>query len=334
MPLILDREQVLAVYDEAAHRKWVLPAFNAENLTSIEAILAAVQVYGQSIGSTDLPIIIGLTNNYPPRPQAVYYTHTRQWQIGLRLFMADLKVLTSPESPFGHLRVMVHLDHIQWDADKDLPAGELDRFSSIMYDASSLPLTENIRKTAAFVDRYGHAILIEGACDEIAEATGAAGNELTSPEMAETYHRETGVDILVANLGTEHRATVASLRYHAELAREITGRIGPRLCLHGTSSVSPQEVAQLFSDGIRRVNIWTTLERDSSPALFQDMLANAAKVIGPQQAEELLHRQLLGPAADCTSDPSNSYYTTTYRQELIFRRMKEIVTHYLQLWYV
>ena len=42
MPLILQRGKVLEVYAEAANRGWVLPAFNAENLTTIEAILQAV----------------------------------------------------------------------------------------------------------------------------------------------------------------------------------------------------------------------------------------------------------------------------------------------------
>ena len=65
----------------------------------------------------------------------------------------------------------------------------------------------------------------------------SAGVSLTDPDAAERYYRATGVDLIVANLGTEHRADAATLRYHGELARKITRRIGPRLCLHGTSSV-------------------------------------------------------------------------------------------------
>lgn len=334
MPLILERPQVLDIYAEAANRHWVLPTFNAENLTSSEAILQAVSDYGRSIGKENLPIIIGITNTYRPRPQSVYYTQTRQWDLGLQLFLADLKVLTSEPSPFARLRVMIHLDHVQWDEDEELLGWDMARFSSIMYDASTLPLEKNILKTAAFMERCSHTIVIEGACDEIPEATGTEGNDLTTPEMAEMYHRGTGVDIIVANLGTEHRATAATLKYHGELAREITRRIGPRLCLHGTSSVSSEEIAHLFDDGVRKVNIWTTLERDSSPALFRGMLKNAAKVVGPEKAEELYTSGLLGTQADRTSSPSTSYYTTTYRQEVIFQRMKEIVTEYLRMWYV
>ncbi len=94
MPLILDRQHVLDVFAEAQNRKWVLPTFNAENLTTAEAILEAVKEYGKNTGIEDLPIIIGLTNNYSHRPQSVYYTQTRKWDIGLRLFLSDLSILS------------------------------------------------------------------------------------------------------------------------------------------------------------------------------------------------------------------------------------------------
>jgi fructose/tagatose bisphosphate aldolase len=176
-----------------------------------------------------------------------------------------------------------------------------------------LPIDENIRLTAAFVKQHGRELLIEGAADEIRESGGAAG-ELTSPELAERYHRETGVDLMVANLGTEHRATTATLQYHGELAREITMRIGAKLCLHGTSSVPAAQVKQLFADGVRRVNLWTTLERDSTPVLLKAMQANVDKLAGPKA-------QL-------------SHYTNLWRQDIIFTEMKRIVRSYLDLWYV
>ncbi len=184
------------------------------------------------------------------------------------------------------------------------------------------------------MEQYGDIILVEGACDEIAEATQPVSNDLTTPDMAEKFHRETGVDIIVVNLGAEHRTTAATLQYHSELAREITKRIGPRLCMHGTSSIPKQQIAHLFDDGIRKANIWTALERDSSPALFQEMLENAAKIVGPEKTKELIIKELLGNKADCSSAPSVNYYTTTYRQEIVFQRMKDIITGYLSTCYV
>lgn len=305
MPLITGRDRVLEVFAAAARRGWVLPAFNAENLTTMEAILAAAKEFGRG------PIIVDITCQYSSRPQAKHYTHSRDWRTGLKLFLADLRTLTEPGAAYADVDVLVHLDHIQ--ADEEVLTWDLRQFSSIMFDASALPIEENIRRTAAFVKQHGRELVIEGAADEIRESGDVAG-ELTSPELAERYHRTTGVDLLVANLGTEHRATAASLQYHGELAREITKRVGPRLCLHGTSSVPAAQVKKLFADGVRRVNLWTTLERDSTPVLLQAMQANADKLAGPKA-------QL-------------SHYAQLWRQDIIFNEMKRIVRSYLDLWYV
>lgn len=330
MPLITELKQVKELYAEASENEWVLPAFNAEDLTSTEAILAATKDYGDSIGHEDIPIIIGITVNYDHRSQAVLYSHARQWELGLKLFMSDLQLLTSEGSPYSKLRVMVHLDHVQLDINKDfLLHWDMRQFSSIMYDASELSLKENIEKTASYVEKNNGVILIEGACDEI----NASAENFTTPDVAENYFRKTGVDIIVANLGTEHRADAATLQYKDELARKITQRIGGRICLHGTSSVSKKNLTELFHDGIRKVNIWTALERDTVPVLFKDMLENAAKVIGPKEAEEWVASGLLGNKADQSSSLSLDYFTTNYRQNIIFNEMKKVVKSYLEMWY-
>lgn len=334
MPLILERPQVLDVYAEAAERKWVLPAFNAENLTTTEAILTAVYEYGRLVGIENLPIIIGITNTYEHRPQAVYYTHTRKWELGMKLFLTDLQALLSEVSPFNRLRVMIHLDHIQWDHDRELLDWDMRQFSSIMYDVSTLPLEENVQMTAAFVKKNHQLVLIEGVCDEIKSSGGTEKNDITDPDLAEKYYQRTGVDILVANLGTEHRAVAPRLQYRSDIACEISRRLGSRLCLHGTSSVPPQKLKHLFADGICKVNIWTALERDSSPVLFEDMLLNAAKILGPEKAQKLTAKDLLGRKVDLQSYPALSHFTTTYRQEIIFQQMKDIITGYLKIWYV
>jgi len=334
MPLVLDRQQVLDVYARAAEDRWVVPTFCTENLTTTEAVLSAAREYADRIGRRDVPVTIAITNQYAHRSQSVYYTHTRKWDIGLKLFLADLQVLTASGSPFAGLNVMVHLDHTQWDSDAELLGWDMKQFSMIMYDASTLPFDENIKKTAEFVEKRGHQIVVEGACDEIVDAVGDEQSQLTSPEAAERYFRETGVDYVVANLGTEHRASAADLKYHGDLAHRISQRTGPRLVLHGTSSVGAEQIGSLFADGIAKVNIWTCLERDSSPALFADMLANAAKVAGPQRCDQLLDAGLLGQNADTTGQHSLSYYTTTYRQEIVFEEMKRIAFDYFELWYM
>jgi fructose/tagatose bisphosphate aldolase len=334
MPLILERKQVLDVYSEAGQKKWVIPTFNSENLTTTEAVLSAAFDYGRKIGQPYLPVTIGITNQYSHRSQSVYYTHTRKWDIGLKLFLADLEVLTGKGSPFEKLNVMIHLDHTQWDSDRPLLEWDMNLFSMIMYDASALPFEDNIRLTAEFIEKHGHDIVIEGACDEIVDATGDTRSELTTPEQAIRYLDQTRADFIVANLGTEHRASAADLKYHGDLAREISKLTGTKLVLHGTSSVGNDQVRNLFDDGIAKVNIWTILERNSAPVLFEDMVRNASKIIGKEKTESLIHSGLLGEKADRTGKASLSHYTTLYRQDIVFSEMKKIVMDYLNLWYV
>jgi fructose-bisphosphate aldolase class II len=333
MPLVVDRSQVLDIYAEAEEKKWVLPTFNVENLTSCEAILEAVDKFGQSKKVNNLPIIIGITNRYPSRPQTAYYTHTRNWKVGMRLFLDDLDVLTSKESPYHHLRVMIHIDHMQWDLDEELQNWDMNCFSSLMYDASTLPFEQNIEKTSSFVKKYKKEIIIEGASDEIGATRISKKTWGFNAEQAEKYYRETGIDLIVADLGTEHRTDHANLSYKSELAREITRRIGPKLCLHGTSSVTPDKLNNLFDDGIRKVNVWTILERDGAKSLFHHMIENASKIVGPERANELYKANLLGEKSTLDEPLSLDYFPTTYRQEIIFRSMIQTITDYLYLWY-
>ena len=146
-------------------------------------------------------------------------------------------------------------------------------------------------------------------------------NDLTSPDDAEGYYNRTGVDIVVANLGTEHRASKLELKYRADLAQSIQNRIGARLCLHGTSSVSTEKLATLFKDGICKVNIWTILERESLHALFREMIMNVGKIIGQERSGKMIKDGLLGEKTDFLSYQSIEYFTSKYRQEIVFQRM-------------
>ncbi len=333
MALITDRKEVLGIYSEAERNKWVLPCFCSENLTTTEAVLAATKEYGIEKGIKDLPVIVAITNQYDHRTQAAYYTHTRRWDIGLKLFMTDLKVLTDTGSPYEGLRVMVHLDHTQFDDDKELLGWDMGAFSSIMFDASKIPFDDNIRLTRQFVKEQGCKIVIEGACDEIVDASGNEKSALTTPEKAERYFNETGADLIVANLGTEHRASSMELKYHGDYARRIKDRIGTRIVLHGASSVPGDQISQLVDDGVCKVNLWTALERDSSPALFKSMVENASKVAGSGMVKELVGSGLLGEKCPSEDKASLSYFTTEYRQSILFNEMKKLVSSYLKLWY-
>lgn len=129
------------------------------------------------------------------------------------------------------------------------------------------------------------------------------------------------MDVVVANLGTEHRVSGQDLHYYYDAARAIKAKIGPRICLHGTSSVSNNQIGKLFEDGICTVNIWTALERDASPALTEWIVKNAAKVGGPKTEQKLIDE---GYLTESSKTGNKSHFTTAARQEIIFKEMKKI----------
>jgi len=330
MPIITGRKNVQAVYEDAAKRRWVIPCMCSENLTTTEAILSAASDFALENGHNSIPITLAITNQYGHRSQSVNYTCTRRWDIGLKLFRSDVQIVSEA---YPNVNVLLHLDHAQHDSDAELLESDLSMYSSVMYDASSLPLEENIKKTSAYVQRKGKELLIEGACDEIVDATGTERCEITDPEKCADYMTRTGVDMVVANLGTEHRASSQNLHYYADSANLIRQRIGTKICLHGTSSVSDDQIKSLFDDGICKVNIWTALERDASPALTEFMVKNAAKCGGPRLEQKLIDEGYLSAATRTGDSASLQHFTTTARQEIIFREMKRIVRGYLELWY-
>jgi len=332
MPLIVSRDQVLDLYAAAARKKWVIPCFCSENLTTTEAILAAASDFAIQRHLDRVPITVGITNQYLHRAQSAWYTHSRRWDIGLRLFLADLQVLARDDSPYGNVDVMVHLDHTQHDHDRELLQWDMGQFSSIMFDASSVPLDENIRRTRRFVAEQGDRIVIEGACDEIVDATGDIRCVLTTADKAQAYLEGTGVDLIVANLGTEHRAAAGNLTYHGDQARRIRDRVGPRIVLHGASSVPADQIAGLADDGVCKVNLWTALERDASPHLLRELASHADQAAGSQVVAELKAAGLLGPACREDRGLSIDCFTTVYRQTIIFQAMRRIVGGYLEQW--
>ena len=331
--IITEYKEVKKVYEEAGKNGWVIPCICTENQTTTEAILSACSDYQKQTGKT-IPISIAVTVNYDHRSQAPNYSESRDWKTGLKLFLDDIKAFARKGGVYDNVTVLIHLDHIQFDVDKELYESDLSEYSSIMYDASALPFEKNIESTAKFVKSMKGKILIEGACDEIVDATGGSHNDLTTPEKAKDYIERTGVDMIVANLGTEHRATGKDLKYHGELAREIKKEIGANIVLHGTSSVTNDQVKTLYNDGVCKVNIWTAMERDSSPVLFYEMVKNAEKVAGEKTVKKLIDEGYLTDKCLTGEKINIQFFTEKYRNSITFNKMKEMVKDYLELWYV
>ncbi len=298
MPLITDYQQVKEMYQEAAELGVGLPVFCCEDRETLEAILASALEMGQQIGVEDLPIIPAWTARYPPRGQMTLLTACGDPVLGTRLMFSDLAAFCSERSPYAKLRVMPHLDHgFPW-LDGDIMEDFVGEFASVMCDASKQPFDENLRLTAEYVEKVGGQVVVEGAAAEILEAgSDGLSNKLTTAEQAVRFVHATGVDIVVPNVGTEHRATAEQVSYRSDCAREISAAVGNILCLHGASSVGPNDLARLPQDGFVKINIYTTLAVYGGQAVARQVLSNLANIFTEQQFKEYLAQGILGEAA-------------------------------------
>lgn len=296
MPLITDYNAVKEIYQDAAERGVSLPSFCIEDRETLEGILAATVEAGREIGVDDLPVVPAWTSRYPGRSQMRLLTACGDPILGTNLMLADLEAFMGETSPYRKLRVLPHLDHgFPW-LDGDIMRCYADRFASVMCDASEMPFEENIRLTARYVEEIRGRVLVEGAVDEIFESGGEqTNNEITTVEQARRFLRDTGVDLLVPNVGTEHRSTAVKAVYRADRAREISGAVGKILCLHGTSSLNQDNLGRLPADGFVKVNIFTALAVRGGQAVARQVLNTVGNIFDEAALRSLVDAGVLGP---------------------------------------
>ncbi|MHB0913166.1 MAG: class II fructose-bisphosphate aldolase [Armatimonadota bacterium] len=334
MPLVTDYKEVKEVYAEAAERGVGLPVFCAEDRETLEAILASALQYGKEIGVENLPVIPAWTSRYPARGQMTLITACGNPVLGTNLMFSDLAAFMGETSPYRKLRVLPHLDHafpwLDWDILTDF-AG---RFASVMCDASEKPFEENIRMTAEYAEKVRGRVVVEGGVDEVFESGGEGEkNEPTTVEQAQKFLRETGVDIIVPNVGTEHRATADQVKYRGDRAKEISAAVGNILCLHGTSSVKPEDLPNLPGDGFVKINIYTTLAVHGGQALARNVLENLGNIFTEAKLREMVEEGVLGESVlDRTPiKPKLDRVTNPPRRDAWFEAVRERCTDFLKV---
>jgi fructose-bisphosphate aldolase, class II len=308
MPLVTDYNQVKEIYEEAQELGVALPVFCAEDRETIEAILISALEYGNKIGVNNIPVIPAWTSRYPPRGQMTLVSRSGNAVLGNQLMFSDLSIFTGNNSPYKDLRVMPHLDHAFPWLDRDILEGFTDKFASVMFDASERPFQENIKLTSEFVEKVKGRVIVEGSVNEISEAgVNGVKNECTTVEQAAKFLRETGVDLIVPNVGTEHRSTTDQVIYNSDRAKEISNRIGKIMCLHGTSSLNAKDLTRLPEDGFIKINIYTTLAVSGGQALTRKILNNLGNIFSENDLKELIMAGVLGENVSKADFKENIY---------------------------
>lgn len=171
--------------------------------------------------------------------------------------------------------VCVHLDHSPSFA--DIRAGIEAGFTSVMLDASQDPLEENIAKTievVQFARPLGVSVESEVGSVGFSDPSVKVQTEYSDPETAKMFAEATKVDALAISIGNVHRMTTQTVHLQFERLKKIHELISIPLVLHGSSGIPDDELVKATQNGIRKVNIGTTLRMVFGNTLREEMKEN------------------------------------------------------------
>ncbi|EHQ52956.1 fructose-1,6-bisphosphate aldolase [Ectothiorhodospira sp. PHS-1] len=293
--------------DHAAEHGYGMPAFNANNMEQVHAVM-------QAADEVDAPVIIQASagaRKYAGEP-----------------FLRHLIIAAAEQYP--HIPIVLHQDHGSEPAVclSSIQSG----FTSVMMDGSLMadmktPSTyeynvEVTRQVTEMAHWLGVSVEGELGCLGSLE-TGMAGEEdgsgaegqlshdqlLTDPDEAADFVKKTGVDALAIAIGTSHGAYKFTRPPTGDILaikriKEIHARIpNTHLVMHGSSSVPQdwlkiinehggdmgetygvpvEEIQEGIKHGVRKVNIDTDLRMASTGAI-RKFLAENPKEFDPRK---------------------------------------------------
>lgn len=175
--------------------------------------------------------------------------------------------------------ITIHLDHGASIANviEAIQAG----FTSVMIDASSLSLEENIEISKKVVEiAHSVNVSVEGELGTIG-TTGPeaeAGSDViiyTNPTDAVTFVERTGVDSLAVAIGTSHGIYPKDRKpeLKLDLLKEIRSKVNIPLVLHGGSANPDAEIAEAVRLGINKINISSDI-KDTFYQKCRDVLSD------------------------------------------------------------
>ena len=210
---------------------YAVPAFNFYNMETLNAILAAAEI-------TQSPVILAVSES------ALEY-------MGKDMLMGMIR-----GAKYKKNAVALHLDHgHSFETCKH--AIELG-FSSVMFDGSALPLSENI-KISRRVAEYAHKfdVSVETELGILAgfedKNTNSTKHNFTDPDLVRDFVKQTETDSLAIAIGTSHGAYKRKDK-NESLRFDILERIAKNipnipLVLHGASSIPQKYIKDIDKFG-------------------------------------------------------------------------------------
>ncbi len=216
---------------------YAVGAFEVWNLESVQAVIGAAEVLAQPAILQVGPYEADYAGLEDMAQVALYHARRAKVPVALHLDHGDT-----------FERVMRCINH---------------GFTSVMLDVSHLPYAENVAATKEVV-RAAHAcgVSVEGELDRIGGGEAGADvadddAQLTNPEQALAFVRETGIDAFAVAIGTVHGFYRGKPNIRLGLLEKIAARLPLPLVLHGGSGTPEADVRRAVSLGIAKVNICT-----------------------------------------------------------------------------
>ena len=239
---------LLTLLKNAEIKKVAIGHFNVAEVSMLKAIFEAAKDLGT-------PVIIGTSEG-----EAGF--------LGRKQAAALVKSLRE-EYKFP---IFLNSDHTKSfeEVKKAVAAG----YDAILFDGGTLPLEENIKQTkkvVAYVKSKNPKILVEGELGNICSGSvirkelpkGAAirPEDLTKPEEAARFDKETGVDMLAPAVGNIHGMFANAPEPALDIARirAIRKAAGVPLVLHGGSGNTDADFLAAIDAGVSIIHISTEL---------------------------------------------------------------------------
>ena len=227
MPLVTTKE----MFEKAYNGGYAIGAFNVNNMEIVQGITEAAK-------DLNAPLILQVSKG-----ARAYANHTYL-----------MKLVEAAVIETG-LPICLHLDH--GDSFETCRSCIDGGFTSVMIDASSKPLEENIAITRQVVEyAHDHGVVVEAELGTLAGIedevnVSAEASSYTRPEDVQEFVERTGCDSLAIAIGTSHGAykfkpgTNPQLRF--DILEDVARRLpGFPIVLHGSSSV-PQEFVDIIN---------------------------------------------------------------------------------------
>ena len=169
--------------------------------------------------------------------------------------------------------IVCHIDHGY--SVQDCLEGIDSGFTSVMFDGSKLPISENIDITARIVETaHAAGVSVEGEVGLVGYAEGASSAN-TLPEEAARYNNESGATALAISVGNVHLKTEKTSDINFVALKAIEEVTTLPLVLHGGSGIPVNIRKRLARESsVSKFNIGTELRMAFGNALRKSLTDN------------------------------------------------------------